>query len=211
MTTHPFRQIVSSPRELRQIVGEPSELARQKQLPALDVHCRAFIGRSPFLLLATANGAGQCDVSPKGDVAGFVLVLDDRHLLIPDRPGNRRLDGMGNLLENPHVGLIFFIPGKEETLRVNGRAWIVRDEDLLERTAVRGRRPALAIGVEVEECFLHCAKAFKRSRLWDPDQWPDQTGLASAAQMFLDQAKPAGMTVEQMERRLEDGYQTRLY
>src|SRR3989442_14657851 len=211
VTTRAFRQIVTSDRELRDIVGEPSELALKKQLPMLDAHCRAFIARSPFLLLATANAAGQCDVSPKGDVAGFVLVLDDRHLVIPDRPGNRRLDGMRNLLENPHVGLIFFIPGEEETLRVNGRAWIVRDEDLLEQTAGMGRRPSLAIGVEVEECFLHCAKAFKRSRLWQRHQWPDQAGRASRGQLFLDQAKPAGMTIEQMERRLDEGYQQRLY
>lgn len=206
-----FRRIVTSERELRDVIGEPSELALKKQLSSLDAHCRAFIALSPFLLLATADAAGRCDVSPKGDVSGFVLVLDEKRLVIPDRPGNRRLDGLRNILENPHIGLIFFIPGREETLRVNGRAWIVRDEDLLERTATMGKRPQLAIGVEVEECFLHCAKAFKRSKLWQTEQWPDRSALASMAQMLLDQTKPAGMTVEQLERRLQEGYTKRLY
>ena len=159
-----FRNTVSTEAELRQLVGEPSALALAKELGTLDVHCRAFIAHSPFLLLATSGATGRCDVSPKGDAPGFVQVLDERHLLIPDRPGNKRLDGMRNLLDNPHVGLIFLIPGVEETLRVNGRAWIVRDADLLERCEARGKVPALGIGVEVEEAFIHCAKAFKRSR-----------------------------------------------
>jgi PPOX class probable FMN-dependent enzyme len=208
---HPFRDVVTSADELRALVGEPSEIAVKKQVATIDVHCREFIGRSPFVLLATSDAAGRCDVSPKGDGPGFVLVLDDRHLVIPDRPGNRRLDGMRNLVANPHVGLIFLIPGKEETLRVNGQAWIVRDEALLERMAFAGKRPQLAIGVQVEECFMHCAKAFKRSKLWDARQWPDLTRLAPAAQMLLDHAKPEGMTIEQMERRLQDGYEKNLY
>ncbi|MGH7320737.1 MAG: pyridoxamine 5'-phosphate oxidase family protein [Candidatus Rokuibacteriota bacterium] len=211
MNTDAFNEVVTSERELRAIIGEPSELARKKQLAALDAHCRAFIARSPFLLLATANTRGECDVSPKGDVPGFVLVLDDHRLVIPDRPGNRRLDGMKNLLENPHVGLIFLIPGKEETLRVNGRGWIVREAELLERTAIMGKRPRLAIGVEVEECFLHCAKAFKRAKLWDAAHWPAPADLASMAQMLLDQTKPAGQTVEDLERHIQEGYAQRLY
>jgi uncharacterized protein len=208
---HPFRDVVTSADELRALIGEPSEIAVKKQVATIDVHCREFIGRSPFVLLATSDAAGRCDVSPKGDAPGFVQVLDDRHLAIPDRPGNRRLDGMRNLVENPHVGLIFLVPGKEETLRVNGRAWIVRDEALLERMVFAGKRPQLAIGVQVEECFMHCAKAFKRSKLWDAEQWPDLTALAPAARMLLDHAKPEGMTVEQMERRLQEGYQKNLY
>src|SRR6266542_6641611 len=146
-----FKEPVTSEGELREILGYPSERALLKQQGTLDEHSRAFIARSPFLLLATANAAGQCDVSPKGDMPGFVLVLDDQHLVIPDRPGNKRLDGLRNLLANPHVGLIFIVPGREETLRVNGRASIVRDEELLERMVVMDKRPVVAIVVEVEE------------------------------------------------------------
>jgi PPOX class probable FMN-dependent enzyme len=210
VSTSGFRDVVRSETELRQIVGDPSELARRKQLPALDAHARSFIAQSPFLLMATANAAGHCDVSPKGDAPGFVLVLDDHRLVIADRPGNRRLDGMRNLLENPHVGLIFLIPGREETLRVNGRAAIVRDPEILSQLQAMGKRPALAVGVEVEECFLHCAKAFKRSHLWDPARWPDPSCVASMAQMLVDQTRP-GLTVEQMQGHLDEGYRTRLY
>ena len=211
MDAHPFQRVLRSEGELRTLMGEPSEIAVKKQLSALDAHCRAFIAQSPFLLLATSDAAGRCDVSPKGDVPGFVLVLDEKRLVIPDRPDNRRLDGMRNLLQNPHIGLIFLIPGREETLRVNGRAWIVQDEELLGRTTVMGKRPKVAIGVEVEECFLHCAKAFKRAKLWQTREWPDPSAVASMAQMLLDQTKPADMTLDQMERRLQEGYTKQLY
>src|SRR5207247_4166811 len=165
---------------LRAIVGgQPSEVAQKKELTALDAHARTFIARSPFLLLGTADVEGRCDVSPKGDAPGFVRVLDDHHLVIPDRPGNKRLDGMRNLLANPHIGLIFLIPGREETLRVNGRASIVRDEDILESLAARDKRPNVAIAVEVEECFIHCTKAFRRSQLWEPEAGPDRPILPS--------------------------------
>jgi PPOX class probable FMN-dependent enzyme len=206
-----FTDVVTDLAELRALVGEPSELARKKQLDHLDAHCRAFIAHAPFLLLGTADAAGHCDVSPKGDAPGFVLVLDDRHLVIPDRPGNKRLDGMRNLLENPHVGLIFLVPGKEETLRVNGRATITRDPTLLARLEGGGKRPRLAIGVEVEEVFMHCAKAFKRSGLWHPERWPDISGMASGACVLFDHTKPADMTLEDMERRLDLAYAKTLY
>src|SRR5262245_32561882 len=120
MGDHAFRDVIASEAELRALVGTPSELALKKQLASLDAHCRNFIARSPFLRLATSDPEGRCDVSPKGDPAGFVHVLDDRHLAIPDRPGNKRLDGLRNILRNPHVGMIFLLPGKEETLRING-------------------------------------------------------------------------------------------
>lgn len=211
MTNGTFRQVVSSERELRGLIGEPSELALRKQIARLDAHCRAVIAHSPFLLMATADAQGRCDVSPKGDAPGFVLVLDDTHLAIPDRPGNRRLDGMRNLVQNPRVGLIFLVPGMEETLRVNGRAAIVRDADLLARLSAQDKPPRLAVVVEVEECFLHCAKAFKRSGLWEPGRWPDRSALPSAAQIFLDHAQPPDTTLDALDRRLQDGYRTGLY
>lgn len=207
----PFRDVVTSEDALRSIVGRPSELAIRKEISHLDAHCRAFIARSPFVLIATAGGGGRADVSPKGDPPGFVQVLDEHRLVIPDRPGNKRLDGMRNLLENPHVGLLFLIPGLEETLRVNGRAWIVRDEEILARCSVHGKRPTLGIGVYAEECFIHCAKAFKRSGLWQPDRWPDRAGLASPSEMLVDQARPTDMTVPQMDQLLRESYAKNLY
>jgi uncharacterized protein len=207
----PFRDAVTSPEALRALVGKPSELAVRKEISHLDAHCRAFIARSPFVLIATSGASGRADVSPKGDPPGFVQVLDEHRLVIPDRPGNRRLDGMRNLLENPHVGLLFLIPGLEETLRVNGRAWIMRDEAVLARCAVMGKRPTLALGVYAEECFIHCAKAFKRAQLWQPDQWPDRAGLASPSEMLVDHARPKDMTVPQMDRLLRESYSKNLY
>ena len=201
-----FKRVVGSEEELRGMYGLPSERAVLKQLARIDDHFRAFIARSPFLLLATSNAAGQCDVSPKGDMPGFVHVLDDHHLAIPDRPGNKRLDGMTNILENPHVGLIFLVPGQEHTLRVNGRAWIVRDDDMLDRFIVNGKRPVTALGVQVEEAYLHCPKAFKRSGIWDTSQWPDAGAVPSMAQTMWDQlpTRPAGIaSVEEYHRDQE--------
>jgi PPOX class probable FMN-dependent enzyme len=206
-----FRDLIADENDLRALLGSPSEVAVKKQITRLDVHCRAFIAHAPFMLLATSDAQGRCDVSPKGDPAGFVRVLDDTHLVIPDRPGNKRLDGMGNILANPHVGLLFLVPARGETLRVNGRACITRDADLLATLAVEGKVPRLAIGVEVEEVFLHCAKAFKRSGLWEPERWPDISRLVTSAKIFHDQVRIPGMTVDDYERRLATGYQTGLY
>jgi hypothetical protein len=206
-----FRDLVTSRDELRRIVGEPSERALTKDIARLDAPARAFIAQAPFLLLATSGRDGRCDVSPKGDAPGFVRVLDERRLAIPDRPGNKRLDGMKNLVENPHVGLIFLVPGKEDTLRVNGRAWITRDPELLAALAAQGKTPRLAIGVEVEECFLHCPKAFRRSRLWEPASWTGAGVLPSMAQVFYDRLKPEGKTLEQYARESEEGLRRTMY
>jgi PPOX class probable FMN-dependent enzyme len=206
-----FDQRVESAEELREILGEPSERAVRKQLDRLDPHCRAFIARSPFALVGTSSADGIQDVSPRGDAVGFILVLDDRRLVIPERPGNRRADTLGNILENPRVGLLFLIPGVEETLRVNGDACIVRDPELLERTAARGKRPDVLIGVTVCEAFLHCAKAFKRSQLWDPARHLDRNELPSLGQMLVDQLRLTDTTVDEVDRSIEEGYATRLY
>jgi len=209
-----FNDTVSSREELRAIFGAPGERAVLKERARLDEHSRAFIARSPFVLLATSNAAGRCDVSPKGDAPGFVLALDDHHLVVPDRIGNNRIDGLTNIVENPHVGMIFLIPGREDTLRVNGRACIVRDAEILARLEVQGKRPKVAIGVQIEECFLHCAKAFKRSGLWDRDRWPDVASLPSMAKMLWEQidAKPPSLcSAEEYERDMEERLRKGLY
>lgn len=211
MATRTFQQVVTGSDELRELVGEPLELSLRKQLSSLDQHCRAFIAHSPFLLIGTSNATGRGDVSPKGDPPGFVQVLDDRTLMIPDRPGNRRLDSLLNILENPQVGLLFLVPGVEETLRVNGRATLVRDEELLETAIVNGKRPHLAIVVEVQEAFIHCAKALKRSHLWDYDSQVERSELPSMAQMMMDQANPSDCTIDELEERIKESYKTRLY
>ena len=207
-----FDETVATEAELRGLMGEPSGLAVGKQLDRLDRHCRSFIALSPFVLVGTSDAAGACDVSPRGDEPGFVLVLDEKTLAIPERPGNRRIDSLLNVLETGSVGLLFVVPGFEETLRVNGRAWVVRDVDVLERTAVRGKRPPVAIGVEVEECFLHCAKAFKRSRLWRAEVWPERCStLPSLGRMYRDQGAVPGASSEDLDHRIEESYARHLY
>jgi len=206
-----FDHIVTSLDELREIVGMPGPRTLAKERTGLDEHCRAFIAHSPLLLISTAGADGRCDVSPKGDAPGFVQVLDDRRLVIPDRPGNKRLDGMQNVLTNPHVGLLFLIPGREETLRVNGRAWITRDPDILQRSVVQDKTPLVAIGVEVEQCFFHCAKALLRAHLWTPERWPSRDALPSFACMLFDQIKPTNATVQDWEREIAETNVTRLY
>jgi len=207
----PFNHVVTSEQALRELIGAPNARALQKERHALDVHSRAFIALSPLVLVATADAQGRCDVSPKGDAPGFVMVLDDHRLVIPDRPGNKRLDGMTNLVANPHIGLLFLVPGREETLRVNGRGWITRDPELLARSAVQGKTPLLAIGVEVEQAFLHCAKPIRRSHFWKYEEWPAPDALPSMACVLFDQIKPQGVTLADYERDIEHGYATRMY
>ena len=157
--------------QLRAVIGEPSPVVAAKVADQLDEFSRAYIERSPFLLMATASAAGQQDVSPKGDVPGFVQIEDDKTLVIPDRKGNQLVFGLTNLLENPHIGLVFLIPGTGETLRVNGTAELTSDPALLERLTARGKPAVVAIRVRIDECFFHCAKAFIRAQLWKPEAW----------------------------------------
>lgn len=206
----PFDHVVGSEDELRRLIGTPAARSVLKERRELDHHDRAFIALSPLVLLATAGAGGCCDVSPKGDAPGFVQVLDAKRLVIPDRRGNKRLDGMLNLLVNPHVGLIFLIPGREETLRVNGRAWVTRDPALLEPCTVEGSAPLVAIGVAVEQVFVHCPKAFLRSRFWGHESWPTPDALPSMGCVLYDQIKPEGVTVQEYEREIAEG-QKRLY
>jgi hypothetical protein len=178
---------VTTEARLREIYGAVSPRAEAKQIDRLDAHCRAFIAATPFALLATSDGI-RLDVSPKGDRPGFILVEGDRHLLVPDWPGNNRIDGMRNILAHPHVGMIFLIPSVRETLRVNGTATIHDDPALLERCAHDGRLPLTVIRVAVEEVFLHCAKAFLRSKLWQPESWPAARPVPPMGEMIRDHA-----------------------
>ncbi|WP_127791818.1 pyridoxamine 5'-phosphate oxidase family protein [Agromyces sp. LHK192] len=165
---------VTTAAELEEIVGRPLPAARDKGRDRLTSIDRAWLEASPLCFISTADAAGNGDVSPKGDPAGFALVLDDRTIAIPERPGNRRADGFHNVLENPHVGLLFVIPGRGDTLRVNGRARILRDVPYADRMSVRGHVPQLVLEVAVDEVFFHCSKAFLRSKAWVPETWnPD--------------------------------------
>ncbi len=169
---------------LRSVLGEPSELVRSKVSDRLNDVTRRFIERSPFLCLATSAADGTCDVSPRGDPAGFVRILDERTLLLPDRPGNRLADSLRNVLENPHVALLFVIPGVTDTFRVNGRAKVVTDPELLEPCAVEGKVPKLALRIEIEQAFTHCSKAFLRAGLWDPERFVDRDELPSPGELM---------------------------
>lgn len=188
---------------MRSLYPEVAQLRRKTILDRLDGHCRNFITHSPFLVLATAGADGTVDASPRGDAPGFVQVLDDRTLVLPDRGGNNRLDSMGNIVANPNVGLLFFVPGIGETLRVNGRARVVTDAELLTRLAVQGKAPTAAIVVEVEQAYLHCAKALIRSRLWEEDYRLDRSTFPTLGRMLADQMKD-GANVEETEARGEE-------
>ena len=205
-----FSDVVRTEQQLRAVIGNPSELVLRKHIHALDHYCRVFIERSPLALLASADAAGRMDVSPKGDPAGFVQVLDDHTLVIPDRPGNRRADTFCNLLVNPQVGLIFLVPGKQETLRVSGRAFIVRDHWIRERMAVQARLPDFAVVVHVEEVFFHCAKCMVRSKLWQPGAWPDTAGLPTLAEANVAHAR-LDASVEEVQALIDRGLRERLY
>ncbi|WP_444684765.1 pyridoxamine 5'-phosphate oxidase family protein [Alkalicoccus luteus] len=205
-----WKDMITSEAALREKLGAPSELAVKKEIQLIDHHAASFIARSPFLVMATADASGRCQASPRGDQPGFVRVLDDQRLVIPERPGNKRFDSLLNLIENPHVGLEFFIPGMGETLRVNGTAVLTEEEDLLASMAVKEKKPWLAIGVTVESCFVHCAKALRRSELWKPDTWPKVESLPRAAEMMKAHAASEQSEAE-LEERLQTGYRERLY
>jgi PPOX class probable FMN-dependent enzyme len=200
---------VAETEDLRAIYPEPTPRARRKCLPALDRHCRNFIALSPFLCLGTASESGA-DVSPRGDTPGFVQVLDDNTLLIPDRPGNNRLDSLSNVLANGHVGLLFMIPGVDETLRVNGVASITTDEHLLARSAVNGKKPKSALLVDVREAYLHCGKALIRARLWHEDAKVERRRLPTLGQMINEQVQD-GTTAADADARIEYAYKNTLY
>jgi len=206
-----FTDVIDSEAALREIIPPPrGSGAWDKSLTFIDPHAAAFIGKSPFAMIATASRDGRMDISPKGDPPGFVRVLDERTLAIPDRPGNGRADTFRNILENPRISVYFLVPGRSETLRVNGSAQLVRDSALLESMAVKGRPAQLAIAVTVEESFFHCSKCVVRSNLWDAEAWDDASELASLGAIMKDQLK-LQVEAEAIEAGLRRDIETRLY
>ncbi len=183
---------INSVASLRTLYAQPTERAVRKQLDRLDVHCRKFISLSPFLVMASADGDGRLDASPRGGDPGFVKVLDERTVLIPDSPGNNRLDSLENLISQPSLGLLFMIPGVDETLRINGKASLRTDGALIDLCANERRRPPLVIAVEVREAYLHCAKSLMRSKLWDTGSKLERNVLPSMGQMLKDQIGAQG-------------------
>lgn len=175
---------ITSETELREIIGSPHKLVANKSISILDHQCRKFISMSSLLFLSTSNIEGKCDVSPRGDQPSSIKILNDHQLVIPDRPGNRRLDSILNILSNPHVGILFIIPGLEEVLRVNGRATIIKNEDILSSMSLKEKPPQIGIGVDVEECFIHCTRALKESDVWKPDMWPNKEDSPTMMEVF---------------------------
>lgn len=173
--------------ELYATNGDPHQSIVEKHTSYLTPLIEGFLAAAPFFLIATADADGNCDVSPKGDPAGVVKVLDSRTIAIPDRPGNRRVDGHRNVLANPHIGLIFIIPNVDETLRINGRAFLTTDPELLASMTVQNRTPKIATVVEIDQVYMHCARAFLRSGLWQPESWPDPDTIPTLGAIMCEQ------------------------
>ncbi len=205
-----FQDLITTEEELRAVLGRPGRGAVAKALDHIDGHFAGFIAQSPFVLIGSSDAAGNQDVSPKGDPAGFVLVLDEHTLAIPDRPGNHRGDTFSNVLQNPNVALFFMVPGVRETLRVQGHATIVRDQALRERMAVGKNIPELALVIEVTEAFMHCAKCVVRSHLWQPDEWPDPADVPNLAAALVEQIN-LSITRDKMVAAAEKDARENLY
>ncbi|WP_370944324.1 pyridoxamine 5'-phosphate oxidase family protein [Amycolatopsis sp. cg5] len=200
---------ITSPAELREYVGDPLWRTATKVRPSLNELDRQWLAHSAFCLVGTADADGRCDVSPKGDPAGFTHVLDDTTIVVPERPGNRRVDGFLNVLANPHVGLIYLLGGRGDTLRVNGRAKVLKDAPFFDEMIVKGHRPALALLVEIEEVFYHCSKAFLRSQLWKPESWrPEDLPSRAVIAKTLERKEDS---LEELEAYYGPGYAEKLY
>ncbi len=200
---------LKDPDSVRAHYGEPSHMSKAKQLDHLDKHCRAFIELSPFVVVATVDASGRVDASPRGDAPGFVAVLDERNLLIPDRTGNKRADTTINVTTNPHVGLLFMVPGIDETLRVNGSVRVTIDPAVLLPFAVGGKAAVSGLLVTAEEVFFHCGKPLIRADLWNPDLRIARGCFPSLGKILADQI--SGGNAAEYERGIEESYRTRLY
>jgi len=199
-----FDEVIATRERLREVSKVPSFRARNKVINHIDDICRRFIAACPFVIVASRGADGQIDVSPKGDPAGFVSVLDEKTLAIPDRPGNNRLDTFENLLVHPEIGLIFMIPGHGDTLRISGTGKIVRDGSLQARSAVDSKQPNLVLVITIAEVFLHCPKCVFRSKLWSPEHWPSRSSLPSLAHAIVVHAK-SGEAVADVQAIIDDG------
>jgi PPOX class probable FMN-dependent enzyme len=206
----PFEGALTGEEQLRSIYGEPMQRALKKDVARLDEMCRRLIAASPMVFVASYSADGRCDVTPRGGPPGFVSVLDDRRLAIPDATGNRRLDTLVNVVSSGRAGLIFLIPGRDTTLRVNGPACVTDDPALLDELNPVGKVPRTAIVVEAEEAYAHCPKAFVRSKLWDPATWPAAEDLPSPAEVSHAHVRDPELTVEDFERYLRDSVRYRL-
>jgi PPOX class probable FMN-dependent enzyme len=205
-----FEKIISTEEELREIMGHPTEIVTRKTINYIDEHCRNFIEKSPFITIATSDLNRNFDVSPKGDPAGFVKVLNDKMLAIPDWPGNRKADTLTNIIQNPNIGLIFLIPGIKETLRVNGEAQIVTDKRVLELLSCNDKLPSFAIIVNVKEAFMHCAKCIIRSNLWINIDDTQERSVPSLAKALVDHGK-LDITYEELDDMIKNDEKTNLY
>lgn len=205
-----FAHALTDEAQLRAIYDAPDGLAALKDVDRLDEHCRAFIAVSPFVLMSSTDSDGRCDVTPRGGTAGFVTVLDDHHLAIPDATGNRRVDSLRNIVATGQAGLLFLIPGRGTTLRVNGRACVSAEPGLLERLTRVGKPPRTAVVVKADEVFTHCAKALVRSGVWKPATWPSKDAQPSAAAMLRDHVGDPALSVAEVERALEESVTVRL-
>jgi len=206
----PLAHAFEHPEQLRDFYDAPMEAAIRKDIGRIDDLCRRLIAASPMLFVATHDEDGRADVSPRGGPPGFVTVLDDEHIAIPDATGNRRLDTLENIVASGRVGVIFVIPGRDTTLRVNGRAGVTAAPEVLERLTPVGKPPKTAIVVEAEEVYTHCPKAFVRSKLWDPDSWPDPETLPSSAEVSLAHQRNPELTLAQVEEREREALAKRL-
>jgi len=217
MTDHPDSTRINDESSLRALHKTPRPRVYDKELPRLDKYCRQFIGLSPFLCLSTADKEGQCDASPRGDAPGFVEVVDDRTLLIPDRRGNNRLDSFSNILKNPHVGLLFLVPGMNEMLRVNGIGSLIADPDLLRHHEVKGKVPKVGLKVSVETAYFHCGKSALRSGLWDAETQVDRSVMPGLGRIVAEQAaEMKGETItdaqgDEADQAIADAYRTEVY